>query len=277
MWRFAIATISGLSLFAPAPGVGGPQQPATLAFTRGGDVFTIRADGTGTRPLLRRAYSPSWSPDGTRLAFVSGRSGDEEIYVASTDGSGVRRLTRSPGPDLSPAWSSDGRRLAWSRKAEIWTMTATGTNQRAVVLKTKQWHEHHSPAWNGATVVYSSTRAGFFNTELYAVPARRLTSTTGSDGVLGDDAMPDFSPDGRRIVFTSNRDRQGEIYVMNRNGSGQRRLTTRPGDDFLPRFSPDGTQIAFVSLPGTIVVMNADGTGARRLTAGTDVDWKPVG
>jgi Tol biopolymer transport system component len=276
MWRVVIATIVGVALLVPAPGSGGPEQPATLAVTRGGDVFAIRADGTGLRPLLRRAYAPAWSPDGTRLAFVSRRSGDEEIYVANADGGGVRRLTRSPGADLSPAWSSDGTRIAWSRNGEIWTMAASGANQRAVVRKAKRWHEHVTPAWHGTRLVYSSTRAGFFNPELYAAPAVRLTHTKGSDGVLGDDGMPDFSPDGRRIVFTSNRDQQAEIYVMNRDGSGERRLLARRGDDFLPRFSGDGTQIAFVSLPGTIVVANADGTGARRLTAGTDADWKPL-
>jgi len=214
---------------------------------------------------------------GRRSQPLRARTGDEEIYVANADGSGIRRLTRSRGPDLSPAWSSDGRRLAWSRNAEIWTMSATGANQRALVRKAQPWHEHYSPTWHGATIVYSSSRAGFFNPELYAAPARRLTFTKGAEHVLGDDGMPDFSPDGRRIVFTSNRDQQSEIYVMNRNGSGQRRLTRTPGDDFLPRFSPDGTQIAFVSLPGTVLVMDADGTGARRLTAGTDADWRPAG
>jgi Tol biopolymer transport system component len=274
MWRLLLAAVVGVALFAPAPGTSGGSQVPVLAFTRAGDVHTIRADGTEARPLLRRAYSPAWSPDGSRLAFVSRRSGDEEIYVANADGSGVRRLTRSAGPDLGPAWSSDGRQLAWSRKGEIWRMSAAGANQRRLVAKTKAWHEHHSPTWHGRTIVYSSNRAGFFNPELYAVPAKRLTFTKGSDGVLGDDGMPDFSPNGRRIVFTSNRDQNGEVYVMNANGSGQRRLTRRPGDDFLPRFSSDGAQIAFVALPGTVYVMNADGTALRRLTGGTDVDWR---
>ena len=93
--------------------------------------------------------------------------------------------------------------------------------------------------------------------------------------MLGDDGMPDYSPDGTRIVFTSNRDQQGEIYVMNADGSGQKRLTRRPGDDWSPSFSPDGTRIAFTQLPGTIWVMNADGTRLRKLTAGVDADWRP--
>ena len=114
-----------------------------------------------------------------------------------------------------------------------------------------------------------------FNTELYRAPAKRLTFTKGSDGVLGDDSMPDFSPDGRRIAFTSNRDQQGEIYVMNANGTGQTRLTRRPGDDWAPDFSPEGKRIVFMQLPGTIWAMNADGTGLKRVTRGIDPDWRP--
>ena len=274
MWRFVIVLIAGVALVAPTQS-GGGTTPQQLAFSRAGHVWTIDADGTGSRVLVRDAYTPSWSPDGTRIAFVSNRSGDEEIYVAKADGTGVTRLTRLPGPDLSPAWSSDGRRLAWSRRAEIWTMNASGADKRRVVSRSKPWHEHHSPAWSGAAIVYSSTRAGAFNTELYRVPAKRLTFTKGSDGVLGDDSMPDFSPDGRRIAFTSNRDQQGEIYVMNADGSGQKRLTRRAGDDWAPDFSSDGRKLAFTQLPGTIWTMNADGTGLRKVTAGTDPDWRP--
>ena len=275
MWRLLIALVAGIALFAPAPEGSGAASGQVLAFARGGNIHTIDLDGTGQRLLIRNAYSPSWSPNGSRLAFVSRRSGDEELYVARSDGRGIARVTRIPGPDLSPAWSSDGRRLAWSRNGEILTMNADGSGKRRLVSKARIWHEHHSPTWHGRTIVYSSNRVSAFNPELYAVPARRLTFTQGSDGVLGDDGMPDFSPDGRRIVFTSNRDQSGEIYVMNANGSGQRRLTRKPGDDFNPRFSPDGRRIAFTSLPGSVFVMNTNGSGLRRLTSGTDPDWRP--
>lgn len=277
--RLPIVLIAAVVLSASTPASSSPggsgAASSELAFARGGDIWTIGADGTRAQLRLRNAYAPAWSPDGSRLAFVSSRSGDEEIYVAKADGTGVTRLTRLPGPDLSPAWSSDGRRLAWSRNAEIWTMSASGAAKRRLVGKAEAWHEHHSPAWHGSSLVYSSTRVSAFNTELYRAPATRLTFTTGSDGVLGDDSMPDFTPDGRRIVFTSNRDRQGEIYVMNANGSGQRRLTRRAGDDWAPDVSPDGTRIAFTQLPGTIWTMNGNGSGLKRLTRGTDPDWRP--
>jgi Tol biopolymer transport system component len=281
MWRLLIAAIAGVALLAPAPGGSATTAKQLLAFARGGDVFTIASDGTGARRLIRDASSPSWSPEGKEIAFVSARSGDEEIYVARADGSRARRLTLLPGPDLSPAWSPDGRQLTWSRSGEIWTMSIFGSDKRRIVPKAQVWHEHHSPTWQGGRIVFSSNRISAFNAELYSVRAfdggalRRLTFTKGDEGVLGDDGMPDFSPDGRRIAFTSNRVQQAEIYVMNADGSGQRRLTRKPGDDLSPRFSPEGREIAFTALPGTVYLVAADGSRLRRLTAGTDPAWKP--
>lgn len=276
MWRFVVVLVAAVALQVPAPSGGGTAAGPELAFARAGNVWTIGADGARARLLVRNAYAPAWSPDGTRLLFVSRRSGDEEIYVARADGTGITRLTRLPGPDLSPAWSSDGRRIVWSHDAAIWTMSASGASKKRLVARSKSWHEHYSPTWHGSQIVYSSTRVSAFDTELFRVPAKRLTFTKGSDGTLGDDSMPDFSPDGRTIVFTSNRDQQGEIYVMRAGGGGLKRLTRRPGDDWAPDFSADGAQIAFTQLPGTIWTMNADGTGLRRLTSGVDPDWRPA-
>ena len=281
MWRLLLAALTGIALLAPAPVGSAPAAQQLLAFTRGGDVYTIASSGTGVRRLIRAAHSPAWSPDGKEIAFVSARSGDEEIYVARADGSRARRLTLLPGPDLSPAWSPDGRQLAWSRAGEIWTMASFGSDKRRIVPKAQVWHEHHSPTWYGRRIAFSSNRVSAFNAELYSVRAfdggglRRLTFTRGDDGVLGDDGMPDFSPDGKRIAFTSNRLQQAEIYVMDASGSGQRRLTRRPGDDFGPRFSPSGRELAFTALPGTIYLVAVDGARLRRHTAGTDPDWMP--
>ena len=86
---------------------------------------------------------------------------------------------------------------------------------------------------------------------------------------MGTHSAPAWSPDGRKIAFTSERDGNSEVYVMNANGSGQRNLTRDPAYDADPTWSPDGRKIAFVSnRDGSYQVydMNADGSGQRGLT-----------
>jgi Tol biopolymer transport system component len=106
----------------------------------------------------------------------------------------------------------------------------------------------------------------------------RLTTDPASDG------RPDWSPDGRRIAFSSNRvgppGGPSDIWVMNADGSGQTRLTTDPADDSFPSWSPDGGRIAFET-DEDIFVMNADGSGQSRLTTDPNSDifptWSPDG
>src|SRR4051794_13855936 len=114
------------------------------------------------------------------------------------------------------------------------------------------------------------------------------------DGLILSDDHPAFSPDGKQIVFTSNRDADNlalpvfeqdfEIYVMDVNGTNVRRLTTSPGIDTEPAFSPDGSKIAFASTRAgnlDIWVMNADGSNPQRLTTSafheTEPAWSPDG
>ena len=248
-----LGAVAATALLAVGPG-GAGAGPQGFAFVRDGVIWLARPDGSAALPLALRGAAPDWSPDGTKLAYVSGGVGRESIWVAN----------------------ADGTRIAFTRDAAVWTMRADGSLERPLVRKEQRWHEHHSPTWHGRTIVYSSNRAGFFNPELYAVPARRLTFTKGSDGVLGDDGMPAFSPDGRRIAFTSNRTQRGEIWVMNANGRAQRQLTRLRRDAFGPAWTTDGRAIAFTDVrTGWIMRVGADGRGLRRLVRGAEPDYRP--
>ncbi len=93
-------------------------------------------------------------------------------------------------------------------------------------------------------------------------------------------SLPSWSPDGRKIVFVSERDGNFEVYVMNADGSGQRNLTRHPGHDSAPAWSPDGRKIAFTTKRDgnfEVYVMNADGSGQQNLTRNPAPDRSPSG
>ena len=298
----AAALAAAVAAVTAKASAGAEPQLLVIASSRDGDseLFLMRESGQVVARLTRNRFadgSPRWSPDGKRIAFVSNRDGDDEIYVMNADGTGIRQLTRNAVRDETPAWSPDGRRVAFSRERagdllELWAMDADGRNARRLVRASRTVNEQaYSPAWSpdGRTIVFSSNRPGDGNPELYRVRPdgtglKRLTRTVGDTETLGDDTMPSFSPDGRTVVFTSNRlGRNSELWTMGPDGSGQRRLVARPRtDDWSARWSPDGTRLAFVALSATdptvaprIVVARGDGTGPKTLQVGDAVDWRP--
>ena len=204
-----------------------------------------------------------------RIAFVSNRDGNDEIYVMKADGTGLRRLTNDPAEDLEPAWSSDGTQLAFVRQRsgsnfEIYKMNADGSG---VTRLTRNSAMDASPAWSpdGTKIAFSSNRSG--GDQIYLMRAdgsgvTRLTSGSAS----GD--TPAWSPDGTKIAFG----RSGDIYVMNATGSGVTAVTSGAAVDRVPDWSPDGTKIAFqrqavLSSFFDIFVVNANGTGLTQLTS----------
>jgi TolB protein len=285
----AVILVAALALV----GAGSASRGAVadeLAYERGGQIWLADSDGTNQRPVTR-GYTPTWTSDGLHLAFVREVGRNAEIYSADADGGNLRRLTRSSSIDLSPAWSPDGTRIAFVSnrhgRYELYVMRADGTGARRVLPRARHG-DAFSPSWSpdGRLIAFSSSEWTPENPEIYVVRPdgtgrRRLTRTKGSVDVLGDDGWPTWAPDGKRIAFSSNRTGDGEIWIMNANGSGQRRLAGLPRrDDWAPSFSGDGRSIAFHSLGANgksrLYVVRRNGKGLHSLKlAGTDAAFRP--
>jgi Tol biopolymer transport system component len=170
---------------------------------------------------------PAWSPDGRLIAFESFRAGAWHIWVMRPDGSGARRVTPAGRGGHSPQWSPDGRRLVYTASWSTTGIAVTDLAGRVRELKTLATDDW-GPAWspNGAKIAFNST-AEEVRGEIYVVGARggtpvRLTRNTG------EDLDPGWSPDSRQIVFDSGRSGLSEVYVMNADGTQQRRVTRIP-------------------------------------------------
>ena len=213
------------------------------------DLFTCRRDGS---KLKRLTESPgydaeaSYSPDGSKIVLCSIRdaypedklstadrqklkldpSYFAEIYLMNADGSGIKRLTRTPGYDGGPFFSPDGQRIIWRRfnekgdAADVYTMKLDGTDKKRLTdFSSISWAPYHHPS--GGYVIFAANKLGFSNFELYLVDtsgAKEPVRVTHSDGF---DGLPVFSPDGTQLCWTSNRaeDKKSQLYISAWNHS----------------------------------------------------------
>ena len=230
---------------------------------RKAEIYVKRA-GIGERRITRNAaYDgfPSWSEDGKRIVFVSDRAnrGNSDIYVMDANGKNVARLTRGGGQDLYPAFSPDGRRIVFSTnrdgaEPEVYVVGVDGKGLRRLT-RTAKYVEDVTPRFSpdGRWIVFSSNRVAFANYEIFRMRAtdgggiKRLTFHGGDvPGDPGDDLLPSYSPDGKRIVFVSDRAPRYGIWTMNADGGDLRKLVSYENLNVaFPRYSPDGNQILY--------------------------------
>jgi dipeptidyl aminopeptidase/acylaminoacyl peptidase len=254
----------------------------------------MNADGTKNRFLISGG-SVEWSPDGSRIAYLQrGEPSGSQIFVRYMDAEGsvsqITRLTESPS---NIQWSPDGKSIAFSMrvpKRETWRIPMPEAPRGA------RWVETPRIV---TKLDYRQDGQGFVEdgySHIFVVPAdggspRQLTSGDWNHGA------PNWMPDGRTIVFQSNRVedaeyswRQSDIYAVDVASGAIRQLTTRNGPDGQPTPSPDGKLIAYTGYDFTsdtwrdqqLYVMNADGSAARSLTPSLDrspqgIFWAPDG
>jgi TolB protein len=234
------------------------------------DVWTIDADGTDLTRLTRSRwpeFDPTWSPDGTRIAFRSDRNDDSEIWVMNADGSHRRRLTRG----LSPAWSPDASKIAYASPGEINCPPGRGSRCTGIsIMNADGSGQHRLPHTDGGEYPSWSPdgKRIAFNSNLTGSHVMYIARADGSKVVdlsrVGEGWQVDWSPDGRFILFTSHRDHPDnytDVYAMRPDGSAVRRLTHNGG--YTPAWSPDGDHIVF-SAPG-LFIMDPDGSDVSAL------------
>jgi Tol biopolymer transport system component len=221
-----------------------------------------------------------------------------QLFVARLGAGGSVRWVRHVPGSVSPSWSADGSEVVFEQAtsgircdspacAQIWRIDANGRHPRRL---TSLRRRSESPDWSStgriAYVRWLPSDATVIETDIFTIESngsglQRLTDTPG------EDSDPAWSPDGRRIALSTDRDGNFELYVMNADGSDQRRLTTTPdAAEYGPAWSPDGTRLAFWRRADdaerdSIAVMNADGTGGRTLSGPRESvvgpAWSPDG
>lgn len=211
------------------------------------EIYVMNANGSAQTRLTTSPeadFSPAWSPDGTKIAFASARDGNGEIYVMNVDGSEPTRLTDSGGDDFDPVWSPDGKRLAFVSNrlsnSDIYVMNADGSQQRRLTDANGNY-----PAWSpdGTRLLFSAKHGQKVELFVLSLSTLRLTQLT----LYPAHAInPIWAPDGTYIIFVSDQAtdvgvsdvEQNEIYLMNADGTGVKRLTENTFNDGGPAWSP---------------------------------------
>lgn len=286
----AAGTYSGHGRFAMRSGFWTntlmPASTTKICYTNGGDIWKMNPDGTNRQLVIDAGTNdiePSWSPDGSKIAFKSDRapSSNGGIWVVNADGTGLTLLTFDPSfGSAKPTWSPDGSKIAFHSNRDgligsIYIMNADGSN---VTRLTNQLPFSDA----GADWSPDGTRMIFETNQNLGANIGIINLDGTGRAVIGSGQFPAWSPDGSKIIFALLTGTGYHIYTMNPDGTGITQLTFGVPNDLYPSFSPDGRKIVFArNTSGTIGLwtMNADGSG-QVIFSGTNTigngysDWQ---
>jgi Tol biopolymer transport system component len=250
------------------------------------EIYIMNSDGSNQINLSNNSdenitdYYPTFSPDRTKIAFVSDRDYYEQyfdLFIMDVDGSNPINITNDSTLNICPAWSPDGEKIIYSSRITennyaIYLINIDGTGKERLTDDiASDIYPVISP--DGSEIAYVSDRDGNYSIWKMNVDGSgdpiKLTQLINSEYQYSIEPLKiNWSPDGSKIAYTSNLDGDFEIYTISSDGTNQQQLTNNSYNDAYPSWSPDGSQIVFVSDRDgkeDIYKMDADGSNQVRL------------
>ena len=282
---------------------GGGQIAFASARSGAPQIYIVNLDGTGLTPLTNikdGACQPTWSPDGSQIAFISpcrirgdvteNAYKDSSIYVMNADGSGQKPLTVVPGSDFDPDWSHDGRRIAFTSlrdgKKDIYVLTIESGAITRLTTVSGDVQENSQPSWApfGNQIVYTVKRVNAYQIWVMSDTGQGNVQIARS-GQQYIDYLPVWTPDSSTILFSQrdagvvSRAWLMSIKYEDREAKNPTRIDIpRPVEDV--EFSPDGLWLVFEGMDNDgnrdIYFMTASGGSRTRLTNDPAVDFDPA-
>ena len=268
---------------------------------KSGNIWVMNVDGSNRRQLTDQpvginADGPAWSPDGKKILFSSNRPGSEGIgnWIMNADGTDQKVFTTNTFVRARPSWQPNSTTLSSvgssasangasssdagenkyglialtfkddAGKLQIFTIRPDGSQKKQLTFEGDNGRPEWSP--DGTKIIFAAIRDGKASVGV-------MVADGSSQKLLTDGRSPSWSKDGKRIAFAR---MDGQIWVMNADGSNILQITHSDTFKSGPNWSPDGKQMIFILLknPGSktdpqpqIGIMNSDGTNQRILTA----------